>query len=215
VPSFRLLILAALAMLGLPFTGAEAHPHVQVDTETHIVHDTSGQVVAIEHVWTFDEMYSSFALQGLDKNGDGQFSREELAELTQVNVENLGQQRFFTVMRHERRFISFGPVKDAWSEVKSAKLVLHFTVPLATPFRAAGKPVTVEIYDPDFFVAFVPADGEPMRLVGAPTGCKLDYTPPRGGDRPVGTLSESFFQALGSNANFGQQFAGRYTVNCQ
>lgn len=214
---FRLFAFAVLAAGAAVLGGrpAAAHPHVQVDTETRILHDAAGQVTGLEHIWTFDEMYSSFAIQGLDKNGDGQFSREELAELTKVNVENLGQQRFFTVMRHERRFVSFGPVQNEWSEVKSGKLVLHFTVPLATPFTAAGKPLTVEIYDPDYFVAFVPADGEPMRLVGAPASCKLDYAPPRSGNQAPGTLSESFFQALGSNANFGQQFAGRYTVNCQ
>lgn len=217
MPLLRLIASATLGALAAGVLGAApaaAHPHVQVDTETRILHDASGQVSGIEHVWTFDEMYSSFAIQGLDANGDGQFSREELAELTKVNVENLGQQRFFTVMRHERRFVSFGPVRDAWSEVKNGRLVLHFTVPLVTPFKAAGRPLTVEIYDPDYFVAFVPANGEPMRLIGAPAGCALDYTPPKAGPQAAATLSESFFQALGANANFGQQFAGRYTVNC-
>lgn len=203
-------------MLGLALgpRPAAAHPHVQVETTSRIVHDAQGLIVAIEHDWTFDEMYTSFAIQGLDKNGDGQFSREELAELTKVNVEHLGQQRFFTVMKHDRRFVSFGAVQEAWSEVKNGKLVLHFRVPIATPYAAGAKPVTVEIYDPDYFVAFIPADGEPMRLVDAPAACKLDYTPPRGGAPNSATLSESFFQALGGNSNFGQQFAGRYTVAC-
>lgn len=218
VPLTRLrALLAAIAVvLALTAGGrpAAAHPHVQVETTTRIVYDGEGRVSAIEHDWTFDEMYTSYATQGLDKNGDGQFSREELAELTKVNVEHLGQQRFFTVMKHDRRFVSFGAVRDAWSEVKSGKLVLHFTVPIATPYAAADKPVTVEIYDPDYFVAFVPADGEPMRLVSAPAACKLDYTPPRGGAPNTATLSESFFQALGGASNFGQQFAGRFTVAC-
>lgn len=210
----RLLAFCLVALAVLAPRPAEAHPHVQVETETQLTHDASGQVSGFVHIWTFDEMYSSFATQGLDKNGDGQFSREELAELTRVNVEHLGQQKFFTIMRHERRYVSFGAVRDAWSEVVGGKLRLHFTVPLATPFAAAGRPLTFEVYDPDYFVAFTPADGEPMRLVGAPSGCRLDYTPPRGSNAPVGSLSESFFQALGSNSNFGQQFAGRYTVTC-
>ncbi len=214
MPKTRLLAFCALALAIAMARPAEAHPHVQVETETQLLHDAGGQLTGVLHVWTFDEMYSSFATQGLDKNGDGQFSREELAELTQVNVEHLGQQKFFTVLRHERRYVSFGAVRDAWSEVVGGKLRLHFTVPVATPFRAGGKPLTVEVYDPDYFVAFTPADGEPMRLVAAPAGCRLDYTPPKGSNLAVGTLSESFFQALGANANFGQQFAGRFTVTC-
>ena len=209
----RLLVLALLAAALAP-RGAQAHPHIQVETETQIIHDEAGQVAGFVHVWTFDEMYSSFAIQGLDSNGDGQFSREELAELTRVNVEHLGERKFFTFMRHERRHVSFGPVRDAWTEVAGGRVRLHFAVPLVTPFKAAGKPVTLEIYDPDYFVAFTPAEGEPVRLVGAPAGCRLDYTPPRSGGATPGTLSESFFQALGANANFGQQFSGRFTVNC-
>lgn len=206
---------ALTCLLLLAFAApARAHPHVEVQTAVEIVHDDKGQVIALRHAWTFDELYSSFATQGLDANRDGVFSREELAELTRVNVEHLGQQRFFTSMRHERRHVSFGDVRDAWSEVVGGKLVLRFTVPVATPFRAAGRPLTVQVFDPDYFVAFTPAEGEPMRLVQAPAGCRLDYTPPRGGDRPVSMLSESFFQALGPGANFGQQFAGQFTVAC-
>ena len=174
----------------------------------------NGRVTGLVHAWTFDEMYSTFATQGLDKDRDGTFSREELAELTQVNVEHLGQQKFFTVLRHERRFVSFGPVRDAWSEVVGGKLRLHFTVPVATPFAAESKPVTLQVYDPDYFVAFTPADGEPMRLVAARQGCKLDFTPPKTGNAAVGSLSESFFQAINTNANFGQQFAATFTVTC-
>jgi ABC-type uncharacterized transport system substrate-binding protein len=214
VPPFRLTALCALALAILPGgRAAEAHPHVMVETETQLVFD-NGRLTGLAHSWTFDEMYSTFATQGLDKDRDGTFSREELAELTQVNVEHLGQQKFFTVLRHERRFVSFGGVRDAWSEVVGGKLRLHFTVPVATPFAAGGKPVTLQVYDPDYFVAFSPADGEPMRLVAAPQGCKLDFTPPKTGNAAIGSLSESFFQALNTNANFGQQFAATFTVTC-
>ncbi len=179
MPPFRLSLFCAMALVllagGRP---AEAHPHVMVETETQLVFD-NGRLTGLAHVWTFDEMYSTFATQGLDKNRDGTFSREELAELTQVNVEHLGQQKFFTVLRHERRFVSFGGVRDAWSEVVGGKLRLHFTVPVATPFAAEGKPVTLQVYDPDYFVAFSPADGEPMRLVAAPQGASSTSRRPR------------------------------------
>jgi len=214
VPPFRFLACSLMALAVLFFgRPAEAHPHVMVETETQLVFE-NGRLTGLAHAWTFDEMYSTFATQGLDKNRDGTFSREELAELTQVNVEHLGQQKFFTVLRHERRFVSFGAVRDAWSEVVGGKLRLHFTVPVATPFAAGGRPVTLQVYDPDYFVAFSPADGEPMRLVAAPQGCRLDFTPPKSNNMAVGSLSESFFQALNSSANFGQQFAATFTVTC-
>ncbi|WP_163368403.1 DUF1007 family protein, partial [Enterobacter hormaechei] len=67
---------------------------------------------------------------------------------TTINVENLSQQKYFTVVRHERRFVSFGPARDAWSEVQGGKLTLHFTMPIVTPFKPGGKPLVVEVYDP-------------------------------------------------------------------
>lgn len=213
VPRLSLPLVIGAFAASLAAAPAKAHPHVQVRTETHMVFDGAGQAVAMEQVWTFDEMYSAFAIQNLDTNRDGVYSREELAELTRINVENLGEQKYFTVLRHDRRFVSFGPARDAWSEVKDGRLTLHFTVPVATPFKPGGKPLSVEVYDPEYFVAFEPADGEPMRLVSAPQGCRLDYAPPRNTTAAT-NLSESFFQSLNAGSNFGQQFAGRFTVNC-
>lgn len=211
----RLFLAACLTLAGLPAGPALAHPHVTVDFETQVQHDRSGQVMALRHVWTFDDMYTAFATQGLDRDGNGTLSREELADLTKVNVDHLGERGFFTVFRHDRRHVSFGPPQDAWSEVVGGKLKLHFTVPLRTPFRAAGRPLTLQIYDPEFFVAFVPAEGEPLRLADAPAGCGLDYQPPRRADARSVNLSEAFFQALSPNSNFGEQFSGRFTVTCQ
>ena len=37
-------------------------------------------VSGIRHKWTFDELYSSFAIQGLDKKGGNNPTREELKE---------------------------------------------------------------------------------------------------------------------------------------
>ena len=211
---FHRSVLLAVCVASLSAAPAAAHPHVTVDTETAVTFE-AGQVAALVHTWTFDEMYSTFAIQGLDADKDGKLSREELAELTKINVENLAERSFFTVMRHDRRFVSFGPVRDAWSEVEGGKLKLHFTVPIRTPFATGDKPVTLEIYDPEYFVAFGPAEGEPIRLATAPAGCSVDYTPPRKPDGRGQVLSESFFQALNPGQNFGQQFAGRFTVNCR
>ena len=43
--------------------------------------DANHQITGIRHAWTFDEFYSAMAVQGLDTNGDGVFSAEELKPL--------------------------------------------------------------------------------------------------------------------------------------
>ena len=44
------------------------------------------QIVGIRHAWTFDEFYSAMAVQGLDTNGDGVFSADELKPLAEANI---------------------------------------------------------------------------------------------------------------------------------
>jgi len=48
---------------------------------------------------TFDDMFSTFATQGLESKVKGKFTREELAPLAQVNVESLKDFDYFTVAR--------------------------------------------------------------------------------------------------------------------
>src|SRR5579863_10173904 len=60
--------LAALAAFAVP-RPASAHPHVWVTVRSHIAFTPDGNVGSIIHDWTFDEMYSSFAVQGLAQPG--------------------------------------------------------------------------------------------------------------------------------------------------
>ena len=84
----RLMLAALLAMIG--FGGpALAHPHVWVVVKCEVEWTPDGRIGAIKHRWTFDEAYSSYAVQGLDANNDGVYSREELADLAKVNTGSL------------------------------------------------------------------------------------------------------------------------------
>src|SRR5262245_39643709 len=65
---------------------AQAHPHVWVTVKSELVYGPDGAVTAVRHHWTFDEMFSTFATQGLDTDKDGKLSRDELKGLAEVNV---------------------------------------------------------------------------------------------------------------------------------
>ena len=49
-------------------------------------------------IWTFDEFYTAMALQGLDTDGDGKYSAEELKPLAEVNVNSLKEFDYFTYL---------------------------------------------------------------------------------------------------------------------
>jgi len=46
-------------------------------------------MTGVRHAWTFDDMFSAYALQGISHAKKGQYSRAELASLAEVNMTSL------------------------------------------------------------------------------------------------------------------------------
>ncbi len=162
-------VLAVVAMC-LP---ARAHPHVWITVETTLVYE-NGAFVGVAHKWTFDELYTAMAIEGLDKNKDGKFDRTELEELTKVNLQGLKEFGYFTHPSLAGEPLKLGEARDYWQEHKGGVLSLYFTVPFATPVLAEAKGLTFAVYDPSYFIAFDLAKDNGARLgQGAPNDCVL------------------------------------------
>src|SRR5260370_27614283 len=99
--------LAAFAGLVMACSGAAAHPHVWVTVKSELVYAPDGSVTGVRHAWTFDDMFSVFATQGIESKQKGQFSREELAPLAEVNVGSLREYDFFTYARANGKPVEF------------------------------------------------------------------------------------------------------------
>lgn len=171
------LIRSALAGLGLLLAGlgsAAAHPHVFVDSRAQIVFDASGQIVAIRHVWRFDDAFSAFASQGLDKNGDGVLSIEELQPLAKVNVDSLKDYDYFTFLRVAGKRVGFKIPTEYWLQSADGFLTLFYTLNLMQPVKPDAKGITLDVYDPGYFVDFQMVEKEPIVLEKAPAGCKAN-----------------------------------------
>lgn len=150
---------------------AQAHPHVFVSARAEILYAPDGSVKALRHVWSFDEAYSAYITQGLDKNGDGKLSADELAELAKVNMESLPEVGFFTVAKANGKAQEFAEPSDAGLVFENKILTLRYTLPLKAP-AAASRSFGIEIGDPTYFVAFDIVDA-PDAVVArdAPKGC--------------------------------------------
>jgi ABC-type uncharacterized transport system substrate-binding protein len=207
------IFLAALAFmaLGVP---ARAHPHVWVTMQSELIYDHDGSITGIRHHWTFDDMFTAFAVQGIQAKEKGKFTREELAPLAKVNVESLKEYDYFTYATADGKKAPMSdPLPGYWLDYKDTALVLNFTLPFKTPVKA--KLLRLEIYDPTIFVDFEFAKGTPVHLVGAPTGCKLDVVLPQDITTAQSQkLGEAFFNSLSSAQNWGAQFANKILVNC-
>lgn len=163
---------AAAVMIGADT--AEAHPHVFVEAKSELVFDGTGDLSAVRHAWRFDAPFSSFAVQGLDADQNGILTQEELSELAQVNVESLKEYDNFTFLSHDGKDLSFADAEDYWLDYSGGRLTLYFVLPLAEPLALAGDSVTLEVYDPEYFVAFEMTKQQPFTLIDAPAECVLN-----------------------------------------
>jgi ABC-type uncharacterized transport system substrate-binding protein len=208
--------LAAFAVLVTGCSAACAHPHVWVTVKSDLVYAPDGSVTGVRHAWTFDDMFSVFATQGIETKKKGQFTREELAPLAEVNVSSLKEYGFFTHARADGKAVEFSePAAGYYLEFnpKETVLTLHFMLPLKAPVKA--KDLTVEVFDREFFVDFSLAEKNPVKLVGAPAQCKLSLLSP---EQMNADLSQRLSQ-LGADQRdptltIGSEYASKIVVKC-
>ena len=207
---------AALGLaLGLAFsTPAGAHPHVWITVKSQIAFTPDGKVAAVVHDWVFDEMYSSFATQGLAPPGE-LVKREQFAPLAKENAGGLAEIGYFTTLKIGGKAVDFGSVTDYWMQERPDHLVeFHVTLPLKTPTPLA-KFLSLRVADPEYFIDFEFDDKDPVKLVSAPSGCAATVAKPKAiADADKQNLSESFFTNLSPGTNFGFKMASAAIVAC-
>src|SRR6266566_2620962 len=214
----RQLFSIAVALGGLLIVcgGACAHPHVWVTMHSELVYASDGSITGVHHAWTFDDMFSVFATQGIESKKKGEFTREELAPIAEVNVTSLKEYDFFTYAKANGKKVEFEDPQAGYYldfDPKDTVLTLHFTLPLKAPVKA--KDLTLEVYDREFFVDFSFAEKDPVKLVGAPAQCKLSVGRPQ-------EMSSSLTQQLSKlgadqrdpSLTIGAEYANKILVKC-
>jgi len=209
-------ILATFAGVALAGAAASAHPHVWVTMKSELVYAPDGSVTGVRHAWTFDDMFSVFATQGIEAKKKGEFTREELAPLAEVNVTSLKEYDFFTQATANGKKIEFNEPPAGYYldfNPKDTVLTLHFTLPLKTPVKA--KDLTVEIYDREFFVDFSFAEKDPAKLLGAPAQCKLTVGKPQEMNAAMSQqLSQLGPDQKNTALTIGAEYANKLSVKC-
>jgi len=206
-------LLAALACCAA--AAAQAHPHVWVTMKSEVVYAPDGTVTGLRHAWTFDDMFSTFATQGLDSKEKGKFTREELAPLAEVNVTSLKEYDFFTYAKANGKDVAFvEPVEYSLEfDPKETLLTLHFVLPLKTPLKA--KALNFEVFDPSYFVDFALAEKDPVSLDKAPDGCQIGVAKPQEMTKEMAQkLAEIPPDGKIPDNSYGAAFSNKISVKC-
>lgn len=195
---------------------AQAHPHVWVTVESKAITGQGGVITGIRHKWTFDELYSQFAVQGLDKKGGDTPSREDLQELAETNIQSLKDFDYFTSPKLNDKKLGLKAPTDYYLELKDGLLSLIFTVPLAQPATLPKDKFSFSVADPSFFIAFEFAKEKPVGFTDEPPkGCTIALMSPEQEKAEMKKLAESFNKTLGKNQPVDDAASDTAVVSCK
>ncbi|MEZ0172161.1 DUF1007 family protein [Microvirga sp. TS319] len=204
----------ALLSTGLSMP-AFAHPHVWITARAQVVFAPDGKVTGIRHRWTFDEAYTAYVTQGLDRDGDGKLTSEELQDLADENAGGLSEFDYFTTLKVHGKPQAFGDPQEARMTMDGQQVTMDFLLPLKAPTAVTGA-LAMEIDDPTFFVYFSLADQTSVTLANAPQGCVTNIAKAKPLDAAMLKIlqDEGAVQAAPPGANFGVEYSNKAIIAC-
>ncbi len=205
----------SLVLLLLLVSGfqARAHPHVFVDVDIEVGFDPEGSIKNLRFDWIFDDMYSAFMMQGVERS-NGKPTAAALEKLADVFMEKIDEADYFTSAiaadGHELQITGALDVQLTLTDAK--RLRLAFTAPLRSVVGHVEK-VSIQVFDPQYILAFkVSSDA---RLASAPLHCTSVMTEP-----PPLTASDALLlnDSVRTNVldpNFGSRLASKIIIDCR
>lgn len=185
------LFACAAGLLGLTLP-AVAHPHILIDAKATVVFDANGAVTVLRHSWSFDTPFSAWMIQGLDTNGDGETSSDEMQELADENMVGLADYGFYNYAGEGDALMHFTPAGDQRMAYQDGHVVLTYSVNATEPMPVDGR-FELAVYDPEYYVAISFAETGSVTLENAPDNCAANVEPPK----PMSPEVEERLYALG------------------
>lgn len=204
----------AAGLVAAPMSPALAHPHAWIDFDVELRFDGEERITAMRQVWLFDEFYTAFALQEIERDADGGPSARGLEALAQGNLERLEEYGYFTRLYAGTDAIAIDSVSDVETRVEGDRLLMAFTAEFAEG-APADRAFEYAIYDPTYWIEMLHTDGEAsIRLAGAPAGCEIELVDPTPSGEMV-TLAAMLDVYETDSDGLGSAFAERVTIRCE
>lgn len=200
----------------------KAHPHIWIDGNVELVFNAQGQAVSLRQSWLFDELFSTYALQGMPRDKAGQVASQALEKITGEWMVALGdpESHFFTKLTLAGQSITYGAPQHARStwDPKTSQLTLSFDLPMNQPVQIGPQGLEIDVQDSSYFVAFNYKGLKSFKGIDMPAGCKLNYMPPRPLDpkteRLLWSIPPSQKELPDNLREAVRQLSHQFTVKC-
>lgn len=212
-PWFRAIAISAL--LAATVAGpAAAHPHAWIDFTVRVIFGEDGRVTGLRETWVFDEFYSAFATDGMDRDGDGRPVQDALDELMRLNLQGLSEFDYFTRVEAGDGRMPLAGVSETSTEFEGHRLRMSFLLEFEEPIPA-GATFRYAIFDPTYYVEMLHAEtSDAVVLERAPPDCRHDLEAPNPNPEMV-ALAYSLDQTQSAGDGLGVHFAEWVTVRCE
>lgn len=208
----RLLAIGTAA--GLAPAPSLAHPHVWAEARMDLA-ISGGAVQAMQHVWLFDDIFSSTVLIEFDKNADNKLDDAELREVGETVRGSIAEYDYFQLVMADDKPVPMDPPADVLADFKDGRLVLIFESKVKTPLPLKGK-LDFAVYDPTFYTAIDYQDDKDMVADGLPATCKSQVIRPDPDEilaQNSKNLTEAFYETTDMTKLTGI-FATRLELTC-
>ena len=200
--------------------GAQAHPHIFIDTDFALIFNEDGALEAVRIDWAYDAFYSLMLIEenGLDADGDG---TPEAAALDAYAGQDVDWAAGFPgdfVVALDGEAVDLAPPVRHSARFEAGRVVTSHLRPLAAPLDVSKGVVTARSYDPTYFVAYdVPeAPGlegrDDCRLVREPADRKAAEKEYGDTLAAVDAASDPF--EVVELPDIGVMFADRFVLTC-
>ena len=131
--------------------GAEAHPHIWVDTQLQFIF-SSQKLTHIQISYAFDEMYSSMILNLVDRNDNGTIDLAELDGIKNKVLAKIDDKNYFVHLRVNKNSISSSNIELSTVLInEEERLVLVFIVPCQIVVTESMQIVAISAYDEEYY----------------------------------------------------------------
>jgi ABC-type uncharacterized transport system substrate-binding protein len=195
-------------------TPASAHPHVFAETKTEVI-GNGGKLVALRHVWRFDEFFSSTVQLEFDKDGDNKLSDGELAEIAATIKKSTAEFNYFQNVYDNGRQVAMTVPGDMTIGFDGPSMILIFESKPSRDVALAGN-LTFGIFDETFYTSLDFINDSDLSGQGFPEICVFKVVRPDPDEaikQNEGTLTEQFFAESAVN-DLSKMFATRLEAKC-
>ncbi|GHD13005.1 DUF1007 family protein [Tianweitania populi] len=207
--------LAVLGALAASTSPARVHPHIFAEARLDVVIGPDNKVHSLQHVWRFDDLFSSTVLVEFDTNKDLKLDHKELEEVGKTVHESLAEYNYFQVVTQDGKDVKMVAPDKLIATLEDNQLIILFESKMAEPLPLKGK-LDFGVYDPTFYTAIDFVDDANMAVQNLPPACAREVIRPDPDEAIAAnqsSLTDAFFNDP-TGTDLSKIFATRLELNC-